>query len=278
MWLHATVSHVNVAIKAQIVCECQQNISASLTMAFASSQKTYACRKCEGQNKFYKMVESKRPTTCDEDEEGGYSWWRICLTCEGVLRVQEWEGWTQEQRGQHPTYCEMPTITRDKNLANKEESWVNRARHIAEAKRELTEEAKRDGVSLSGKQKKQAIWARADELAKAFLAALKHDNLMKVFSSAGDRMLNVTAKASEEYDAACSRCLQNPDDKELQLEVERLEDTLFQTRDYKTLIEKGDQQPEYLKALDFMDMIGPSLRVYNAVSYTHLTLPTNREV
>ena len=57
--------------------------------------------------------------------------------------------------------------------------------------------------------------------------------------------------------------MQDPSNEELRLDTERLHEELAQSGDYQTLKETGDQQVEYLKALDFMDTIGPKIRIFN---------------
>ena len=156
----------------------------------------------------------------------------------------------------------MAIINRDKNYENKGELWVQRTKYIVQAKRELAEEAERSGEGPAGDLKKRAIRARATLLAQAFIEALKEQNLTDVFGSAGER-LTAAASLEEDYTEAYDKYLQDPSNEELRLETERLHEELVQSGDYQTLIETGDQQVEYLKALDFMDTIGPNIRIFN---------------
>ena len=85
---------------------------------------------------------------------------------------------------------------------------------------------------------------------------------MEALSNAGLR-IDKTAAISEEYDVAFNKYMDDPTNVDLKNRVEELEATYAATRDYQTLIEKGDQQVAYLKALDFVDALGPRLRLYN---------------
>eukprot|EP00975_Prorocentrum_lima_P020550 4324491-Prorocentrum_lima.AAC.1 len=51
---------------------------------------------------------------------------------------------------------------------------------------------------------------------------------------------------------------QDPSAKNLE-EVDRAEDWLLSQTDYQACIEYGEQQTEYLKALDFMDILSEKL-------------------
>ena len=57
--------------------------------------------------------------------------------------------------------------------------------------------------------------------------------------------------------------MQGPDNEDLRLEAERLHEEVVESGDYLTLKEMGDKQAEHLKSLDFMDTIGPNIRVFN---------------
>ena len=131
-----------------------------------------------------------------------------------------------------------------------------------QAKRELAEEAERSGEGPSGDLKKRAIRKRATSLAQAFIEALKEQNLTDVFGGAGER-LTAAASLGANYSEAYDSYMQDPSNEELRLETERLHEELVQSGDYHTLKETGDQQVEYLKALDFMDTIGPNIRIFN---------------
>ena len=82
-------------------------------------------------------------------------------------------------------------------------------------RRGLKEECEAKGTELpTGDLKKRATRARATALAQAFLAALQEDNIIEVFSSAGNRFIEVATK-EEMYEEAYSKCMQNPSTEEL---------------------------------------------------------------
>ena len=85
---------------------------------------------------------------------------------------------------------------------------------------------------------------------------------MEALSNAGLR-IDKTAAISEEYDVAFNKYMDDPTNVDLKNRVEELEAKHAAASDYQTLIEKGDQQVAYLKALDCVDALGPRLRLYN---------------
>eukprot|EP00975_Prorocentrum_lima_P034517 7254054-Prorocentrum_lima.AAC.1 len=56
--------------------------------------------------------------------------------------------------------------------------------------------------------------------------------------------------------------MQDPYAKNLE-EVDRVEDWLLSQTEYQACKEYGDKQTEYLKSLDFMDILTEKLRFYN---------------
>ena len=120
-----------------------------------------------------------------------------------------------------------------------------------------------EGEELTWSKRKKAVMNRAEKLAAAFLEALKDGQLIGVFEKAGAQ-LQVSAAVHEEYEEALTVYLQDPLNKEKKKRAEELEQQCAETHDYQTLKEKGvDMQIKYLKALDFVDTLGPSMRVYN---------------
>ena len=177
-------------------------------MAFETSQRLYHCRKCGAEGKYYQMMESKRGATRDVDEENGTpKWWRICLQCEREYRLEEIKQWSLEEIDKKPFHCDMVTIRRDKNAANKSDQWNRCGKHITEAKQKVMAKAEESGETLTRSEKKRAAISMAKELACAFVEALKHGDLMDVFRRAGDRMMNETAKAYEEYAEMCDKAI-----------------------------------------------------------------------
>ena len=206
-------------------------------------------------------MDSKRERTMDTFEDGTTEYWRICLECEQFRRLEDWSEWSTEQKEKRLDYCHINEITRDKNFMNKNMKWIQRSKNMARAKKELTVAKLLNG--LTNKQQKEAIRTRANELAESFLSALTDGGLWEVFEAAGDRMLHVTAPISEAYETVYLQYLEDPHNSNLKERLEYFQRKLFEAGSYKTMAHTGTAQPQYLKALDFQDSLGPSMRLYN---------------
>ena len=68
---------------------------------------------------------------------------------------------------------------------------------------------------------------------------------------------------AQQYIKAYDAYMNDPYNGELKETLEQLEAAEAATADYQTLKGLGDQQVAYLKALDFTDSLGPSMRLFN---------------
>ena len=62
---------------------------------------------------------------------------------------------------------------------------------------------------------------------------------------------------------AYDECMQDCSDPEQLRRLEEAEDKLAAATGFKTMKEKGEEQPAPLKALDCVDAITPTMRIYN---------------
>ena len=146
-----------------------------------------------------------------------------------------------------PTCPDRWRADRDLKMANKGQAWAGKAAHILQAKKELKEDNE-GWTGLSACKKRKAILPRAQLLAEKFLEAIQEASFMEALSNAGSR-IDKTAAISEEYDVAFNKYMDDPTNVDLKNHVEELEAKCVATSDYQTLIEKGDHQVAFLKAL-----------------------------
>eukprot|EP00975_Prorocentrum_lima_P040708 8545731-Prorocentrum_lima.AAC.1 len=84
---------------------------------------------------------------------------------------------------------------------------------------------------------------------------------MNAFGSAGFRMEKFN-KGFDDLDALYQTTLANPSVQSMR-EYDRAEAEFFRLSDYQACAEFGRQQAEYLKSLDFMDILTDKIRIYN---------------
>eukprot|EP00959_Pyramimonas_sp_CCMP1952_P371140 7772242-Pyramimonas_sp.AAC.1 len=92
-------------------------------------------------------------------------------------------------------------------------------------------------------------------------------DIFAAFSNAGEDMVDAL-RCAEEYDILLNRYLaMHGNGEEVQKaakeEVEEKEKELHEMGDHKTAKEKGEQQPNYLKALDFVDKWSGNMQLFN---------------
>eukprot|EP00975_Prorocentrum_lima_P018580 3912471-Prorocentrum_lima.AAC.1 len=83
---------------------------------------------------------------------------------------------------------------------------------------------------------------------------------MTAFAAAGWRM-DDTSKAFDELELSYKRAMNDASQQNID-EYERAEDLLLSHTDYQACKEYGKRQAEYLKALDFMDILTDKIRFY----------------
>ena len=89
-------------------------------------------------------------------------------------------------------------------------------------------------------------------IAEAVAQALVRGKMIDVFLRAG-KMRIKTAELADEYEVLFNKFANDPKNEESRNQVEEMEAKFAATGGYDTSKEKGDQQVEYLKALDFVD-------------------------
>ena len=120
----------------------------------------------------------------------------------------------------------------------------------------------RQVAGMSSKKVKKEILARSKTLAKALLNAVSHGKLLSKLAKAGSNF-EKHGQQWDELEALYEEFEQAPWDGRLQAAVEEKEAEFTAAMDYKTGEEYGDQQPEFLKAMDFFDEISPDFKLYN---------------
>ena len=146
--------------------------------------------------------------------------------------------------------------------ANKGKEWNARADAMLKARDEIDAENKDTDVKMTSTKRRKAILDRATSLAQAMVEVIKEGGFFEAFAGAGLRMERANDTA-ELYQKAFDDYMNDPKNEEKKRAVEEMEEAYAATRDYQTCLEKGEQQVDYLKALDFVDTIGPKMRIYN---------------
>ena len=128
-------------------------------------------------------------------------------------------------------------------------------------KRELEKE---NAPHKSSKEQRRGILARAKEMmARTLYECLANGGLLDGISLAGRRMKE-QEEYSEEYLKLYNEYQADPGNPEKREAVEEAEMKLGEMSDYHTCSVFGNKdQPEYLKALDFVDTIAPRIRYFN---------------
>ena len=131
--------------------------------------------------------------------------------------------------------------------------------------REGIRKRQREGVRYDRRERRRGVLDQSEALADGLLDALKGDRgLLSVFGAAG---VNMEEKANliGEYRHMVRHYLTADlhDGPEKRAQLEAKEDAVHASFDYKTYLSKGEEKPEFLKALDFMEHIGPSMRIFN---------------
>ncbi len=222
---------------------------------------------------YYKLMQNDRKkmkvattyaeSTGEAAKTGSASAGRVCTNCEVLLRREDWERMTEQQRtAAGEDYCDEVRVRKDMKSINKGQTWANTARSLVEARDEVKAEEQILGVRVPKKQRNKMILHRAQELAEA-LVGLLHQSVpvWQAFEAAGDRMFK-NSKAWDQLQVAYDKYDEHPTEVNLR-EVEELEEKWEKSREYTTLAEKGDQQAAYLKALDFLDHVTENMRLYN---------------
>eukprot|EP00975_Prorocentrum_lima_P058894 12350659-Prorocentrum_lima.AAC.1 len=71
-----------------------------------------------------------------------------------------------------------------------------------------------------------------------------------------------TGRAFDELEIVYKQAMNDASDQNMQA-YEQAEELLLSRMDYKACQEYGERQAEYLKALDFMDILTDKIRIYN---------------
>jgi len=120
--------------------------------------------------------------------------------------------------------------------------------------------------SMTVRERKQLIMRRSKSLAEVMvMAMIKSSSFHDAFEEAGIRSLE-TAEAVERLDRLEKdlECAMWPDEaRQIETQIEGAMRDIADQATYKTAMEHGDQQPSFLKALDFADEVGPDIRMYN---------------
>ena len=273
-----------------------------LTMAFAPSDRKFTCMHpgCTNTFSWFKCSESWRPWHLKriEDEESEairkhakvlgnddvgrrrMTCRRVCYDCELQYRLDDWaddkipeeikakKGWDDWETYQR-LYANERAVRMTSKLAWKGQKWVCQGKALTAALAEISAEKDLDPEKAKEKSRKQwsrEVWQRAGTMAPRFLLELRAGNLVQACLCAGQRMLE-----AHEIDAECNELMQrldgmSYDDPAYETVLQKLEiaqEKYEKAKDYKTFKEKGDKQPEFLKAMDFDNQLGPNLRIWN---------------
>ena len=263
MWirLYLCASYLSIALFLPRAILCSR-------MAFQNSQKLLTCAGCDCQDTFNHLIPSYRKE---------HSWVdaltkrtqhkRHCVKCEQKFRLKEWDGLAPEQKEEKGgvKYLDEHHNEFEHKRKRKGEKWVNKGKCLVQAKNEIREETNNGTCSYdcsTASLRKAAVLDHAGELAKALVEALHAGTYFEAFKAAGDRAYKDSAIA-EEWQAAADAYFQNPEGDGLKDRYEAAERALDQTTDYEACAEFGEQQPDFLKALDFCDYLGPKMAVFN---------------
>ena len=242
-------------------------------MAFESGTKLFPCMQCGTELPYFKMLQNdrkraKEPQTYAESigetaATGSKAMGRVCVECEARLRGEDWERMTDKQKEAAGTdYMTPERVRKDMKAVNKGKAWADTAKSLVQARDEVKGEEKETGVRVPKRQRNKMILARAQELAEALVGLLNQSiPVWEAFTAAGDRMFKGSKlwdQLQQEYD----KFTEDPSDKNLE-SLEELEELWEKSQEYTALKEKGDQQADYLKALDFLDHVTENMRMYN---------------
>eukprot|EP00974_Lingulodinium_polyedra_P069904 6764219-Lingulodinium_polyedra.AAC.1 len=95
-------------------------------------------------------------------------------------------------------------------------------------------------------------------LTKTFIEVLQEGGLFDAVTEAG-RRIDEQASNIHEYLKLYNEFLADPTNEERRQALEAAEAAYVAREDYKTFSSKGEAQPEYLKAMLFMDILAPRL-------------------
>ena len=238
----------------------------SAKMAFESSKKTYACASCGVQRTHFKLMASHRAEHAYKREcDDVVQYKRICTGCELNYRIKEFQSFSQEEKEEQPEYPTMEAVQKDLKLRNKGRMWVGTIKHLQEAKAEIKREREKENAPhKSVKEQRRSILARAKEMmARTLYECLTEGGLLDGISRAGRRM-EEQEEYSKEYMRLFNEQQEDPGNLEKREAVEEAERKLAGMNDYHTCSIYGtESQPEYLKALDFVDKVTPRIRYFN---------------
>ena len=233
-------------------------------MAFQNSADAYSCGHCGEPYPYFKMVTSYRLEHLrihyDEDIEGERHRLRICANCELDARKREWAHKDDEEKGKlGDDWCTLQGV---RLYIKKENKGALYSQHVESIKKAKTEMALEDHSASSASEIRHLVIKRAMALGRAFINELQKGGMMNAFAAAGTRM-NLAAEKYDRYHIIVEKLEEDPQNHDLMREADDLEKEAWTAHDYQCMAEKGSQQAEYLKSLDFLDYITPGMRIYN---------------
>ena len=149
-------------------------------------------------------------------------------------------------------------------LKAKGDNWVRSSKAISKAKKDLQQKRERGEKITQQEMKERAITEGKKQLLDALLEALKDGDFFGALTSAGKRMNTIADKEKNYTEVLKTYLYSNVNNEGVhRVMVDIKQEELAALNDYVACKMQGDQQAEYLKTLDFLDIIAPKVRRYN---------------
>ena len=169
---------------------------------------------------------------------------------------------SEEFKSENPDYTSLKRVRLDIKRVSKGRLWNQTAQALSSARAEIRREDAERSEARPRKVRHAEALARAKKLAEAIIDAFESGEMMSALSDAGVRMQQ-NEDVYQEYLCAFDAHEKDPWDEGKEAECNRLETAAHAASDYLTMNGKGEEQAEYLKALDFIDSPVPSIRLFN---------------
>ena len=221
--------------------------------------KSYPCAECGALHHHRDMILSKRakhgqmkevPPEKLPDGDKEYipkqevKFLKICAQCE-----------LQERRAAGERNVTLADVKKDIHRQNRSKEWNARGMFYHQACQEV------DVSGLSRSEAKQKKTERCKELATEFLALLQKDDLMGVFSEAGERMREAMKqwKIIDNLVMQLDHTSAGPDAEALCQKLKEAEARWDELHGYKTFDDKGELQYRFIKAQDYDDRVSENI-------------------
>ena len=162
-------------------------------------------------------------------------------------------------------FANLIQVKRDLKQMTKGDRWHTTGKEMTNAKAEMKLERESSYVAVTRKEWNRTKLAKAKDFAKALVREINNSELFKAFEAANARM-NDNEELRTQLEKLTEQFEEETDPSRLELlyaEIEKLETEFYGNEDYQTCADKGERQAQYLKALDFTNLLTPGMRLFN---------------